>query len=153
MWCLLTPKNVSQNSKIQNIACASVYCKPGSQHKTDLYDHLAEAHNILSTKFQKGLNFIIAGDKNKLNLTPIINLSPNLAQIVKSPTRRDPVTFVEALLDPVITSLETYYQTPTCLPPLDPDPESNGKHSDHRIVVFRPVSAINNQFARTTRFI
>ena len=72
---------------------------------------------------------------------------------MKSPTRRDPVTFVEALLDPVITSLETYYQTPTCLPPLDPDPESNGKHSDHRIVVVRPVSAINNQFARTTRLI
>ena len=72
---------------------------------------------------------------------------------MKNPTRKDPVTFVEAILDPVITTLHTYYQTPRCLPPLDPDPDTNGKPSDHRIVLVRPISAINNQCARTTRHI
>ena len=52
VWSLLTPKNARPNSKIQNIACASVYCKPGSKHKTDLYDHIAEAHSIISTKYK-----------------------------------------------------------------------------------------------------
>ena len=153
VWCLLTPKNVTANCKIQKIACASIYCKPGSKSKTDLNDHIAEAYNILSTKYKKGLHFILAGDTNDLNLAPILNLSPNLVQIVRKPTRIDPVTGVEALLDPVITSLASYYQTPQCLPPLDPDPHTNGKPSDHRIVVVKPISAIDNLCARTTKII
>ena len=31
VWCLLTPKNVTKESKIQKIACAAIYSKPGSQ--------------------------------------------------------------------------------------------------------------------------
>ena len=151
VWCLLTPKNVSTDSKIQKIACATIYCKPNSKHKSDLIDHMAEAYNILSTKYQRGLHFLIAGDTNDLNLTPILNLSPNLLQIVKKPTRIDPVTCVEAILDPIITSLGAYYQTAQCLPPLDPDPESNGKPSDHMIVVIRPISSINNKNSRSLR--
>ena len=106
---------------------------------------------MLSTKYQNGLHFIIAGDTNELDLTQILNLSPNLLQIVNKPTRRDPVTGVEALLDPIITTLASYYQTPKCLPPLDCDPDSNGKASDHRIVVAHPISAIDNICARTTK--
>ena len=151
VWCLLTPLNVTPSSKIQKVACASVYCKPGSKQKTDLQDHIAEAYNILSTKFQHGLHFIIAGDTNELNLTPILNLSPNLVQIVDKPTRLDPVTFVEKLLDPVITTLSSYYQKPQVLPPLDSDPDKNGKPSDHRIVLVKPICAINNQSSSTTR--
>ena len=45
VWCLLTPKNANSKSKIQKIACASVYCKPSSKYKTDLHDHIAEAYN------------------------------------------------------------------------------------------------------------
>ena len=153
VWCLLTPKNVTPSSRIQRIACASVYRKPGSKHKSDLQDHIAEAYNILSTKYQRGLHFIIAGDTNELDLRPILSLSPNLTQIVKNPTRLDPVTGVEKMLDPVIMTLTTYYQTPQCLAPLDPDPDSNGKPSDHRIVVVQPISAINNQCTRSTRSI
>ena len=63
------------NTYQQKIACASVYFKPGCKHKSDLQDHMAEAYNILSTKFQRGLHFIIAGDTNDLSLTPILNLS------------------------------------------------------------------------------
>ena len=135
------------------MACASVYCKPGSKQKTDLHDHIAEAFNILSTKFQHGLHFIIAGDTNDLNLTPILNLSPNLVQIVDKPTRLDPVTFVEKFLDPVITTLSSYYQKPQVLPPLDSDPEKNGKPSDHRIVLIKTICAINNQSSNTSRTI
>ena len=140
-----------QQVKLKKIACASVYCKPNSRTKSELHDHIAEAYNMLSTKYKKGLHFIIAGDTNDLNLTPILNLSPNLSQIVTKPTRRDPATNVESILDPVITTLTSYYQAPCCLPPLDPDPDTNGKPSDHRIVVVRPISSINNKCARTTR--
>ena len=37
VWCLLTPVNVTPSSKIQKVACASIYCKPGSKQKTDLH--------------------------------------------------------------------------------------------------------------------
>ena len=38
-------------------------------------------------------------------------------------------------------------------PPLDPDPDSNGKPSDHFIPVMKPINAIDNKRARTTRLI
>ena len=151
VWCLLTPKNATTKSKIQKIACASVYCKPGSKNKTDLQDHIAEAYNLLKAKYQKGLHFIIAGDTNELNISPILDLSPHLKQIVKLPTRKDPVTGVEKILDPVITTLSALYKVPQCLPPLDADPGTKGKTSDHRIVVVRPIRSIDNQCARYTR--
>ena len=60
---------------------------------------------------------------------------------MKKPTRLDIVTVVEIKLDPVKTTLEAFYQTPQYLAPLDPDPHTNGKPSDHHIIVVRPISA------------
>ena len=98
--------------------------------------NIAEALNILSTIYHKGFHVIvivivivIAGDTNELNLTPILNLSPNLKQIVTSSTRTDPVTAVEKVLDPVIMTLGAYYQKTQFSAPLDPYPDSNGKPS------------------------
>ena len=34
---------------------------------------------------------------------------------------------------------------------MDPDPDKNGKKSDHRIVVARPINKINNKTSRETR--
>ena len=34
---------------------------------------------------------------------------------------------------------------------MDPDPDTNGKPSGHRIVVVRPISAVNNTCARSKR--
>ena len=151
VWCLVTPKNVTKESKVQKIACAALYSKPGYKHKSDLLDHLSEAFNILNTKFGKGLHFCIAGDTNELNLNSILNLSSNLVQVVTKPTRIDPVSGVEAILDPVIMTLSQYYQEPLCLDPLDPDPDKNGKKSDHRIVVMKPINIIDNKSARITK--
>ena len=144
IWCILTPKNIKNDSKIQKIACCSVYSKPNSKKKTLLLDHLSDAFNILSTKYGRGLEFVIAGDTNDLNLTPILNLSPRFHQIVKSWTRMNP----PAILDPIITTLANYYQTPECLDPLDADPEKHGKKSDHKIVVARPINKFNNKSGR-----
>ena len=56
-----------------------------------------------------------------------------------------------AILDPIIMTLSNYYQEPLCLEPLDSDPEKNGVKSDHRIVVTRPISTLNNKAIRQTR--
>ena len=145
VWAMLTPKNITHNSKIQRIACCSVYSKPNSKKKSLLLDHISETFNILNKKYGRGLHFIIAGDTNELKLDSILSLSPNMNQIVKDWTRLSP----PAILDPVITTLSSFYQIPECLDPLDPDPDRNGKPSDHRIVLVKPINVINNKCART----
>ena len=86
-----------------------------------------------------------------MKLNSILNLSPNFVQIVSKPTRIDPKTGSQLILDPVIMTLSTYYQEPICLDPLDSDPDKNGTKSDHRIVICRPINVINNRPARITR--
>ena len=62
-------------------------------------------------------------------------------------TRLDP----PAMLDPIMSTLGAYYQQPVCLPPLDADPDTNGKPADHLIVVMRPVNTLNNKPGRNFR--
>ena len=147
VWCVLTPKNVKHNSKIQKIACCSIYSKPASNKKTLLLDHISDAYNTLCTKYGRGLHFCLAGDTNDLKLDSILSLSPSLVQIVKTWTRLDP----PAILDPVIMTLSNLYQEPVCLEPLDADQDKHGKKSDHRIVIAKPINMFDNKCSRQTR--
>ena len=89
------------------------YRGPKSTKKKELFDHIAESYNLLLTKYGSDLQFIIAGDTNRLNLSPILSLSPSLKQVVKVPTRLNP----EAILDPIITTMCKYYCEPVTKPP------------------------------------
>ena len=82
VWCILTPKNVKHDSKIQKIACCALYCKPNSNSKTLLLDHISDGYNILSTKYGRGLHFVLAGDSNDLKLDSILHLNPSFVQIL-----------------------------------------------------------------------
>ena len=81
VWCILTPKNITHDSKIQKIACCALYSKPDSRKKSLLLDHISDTFNILNMKYGRGLEFVISGDTNDLNLDPILNLSPRFHQI------------------------------------------------------------------------
>ena len=146
-WAMLTPKQVFPTSVVKKIAVASIYCKPGSRKKTLLLDHIAETYHMLSAKYLDGLHFILAGDTNDLKLDSILSLSPNLQQVVTSATRN------LKMIDPIITTLSKYYQTPVCLPPLDNDPDKDGSPADHMIVHMRPIDAINNNPARKLKIV
>ena len=141
MWAVLTPKNVSSTSDVQKIVVASVYSKPDSRKKTVLLDHISQVYNLLCSKYKRGLHWIIAGDTNDLRLDPILMMSPNLKQVVQNFTRLNP----PRLLDPIITTLSRFYQVPQVLPPLDSDPDCNGKPSDHMMVVMTPITGINSR--------
>ena len=137
VWALVTPrKHCSQKHKYIAI-CSLYYRGPKSTKKQELFDHIAETFHFLSSKYGSNLQFIIAGDTNRLNLSPILNLSPNLKQVVKTFTRLNP----EAILDPIITTLWKYYQEPVTKPPINPNVNSKGKPSDHLIVIMEPLSA------------
>ena len=141
----MTPKTISPSSIVKRNAVASIYSKPDSRKKTLLLDHISETYHLLSSKYLSGLHFILAGDTNDLKLDSILNLSPNLKQVVNSATRGTKI------LDPIITTLSKFYQSPVCLPPLDNDPDKNGSPSDHKIVFMKPVDAINNNPARKVK--
>ena len=138
VWCILSPKGVTNCSTVKRIAVASIYSKPNSRKKTALLDHISETYNFLNSKFSDGLFFLLAGDTNDLKLDPILDLSPNLKQLVTQPTRLNP----PRILDPIITTLSKFYQTPECLPPLDPDPVSNGSPADHLMVLMKPITLL-----------
>ena len=42
VWCVITPKNVSQSSQVQKIACCALYSKPDSRKKALLLDHVSD---------------------------------------------------------------------------------------------------------------
>ena len=147
IWCILSPKNTTNDSEIQRIVCCALYSKPDSRKKSLLLDHISEVYNILSTKYGRGLHFVIGGDTNDLKLDSILSLDRRFVQVVQKWTRLNP----PAILDPVIMTLSKYYQEPLCLEPLDPDPEKKGAKSDHRIVLIVPINTINNKSIRNTR--
>ena len=149
VWALVTPKKPSCN-KFKYIAICSVYYRgPKSTKKKELFDHIGETFHFLSSKYGSNIQFIIAGDTNRLNLSPILNLSPNFKQVVKIPTRLKP----DAILDPIITTLWKYYQDPVTKPPINPNEGSNGKPSDHLIVLMEPLSSALDIKPRSYQFI
>ena len=91
---------------------------------------------ITISKYGSGIEFIIAGDTNRLNLSPILNLSPDLQQVVKVATRLNP----DRILNPIITTLRKYYCEPVTKPPIKADSKKAGKPSDHLVVVMEPIT-------------
>ena len=121
--------------------------KPGqpSQSHTLLNDHITDVFNILSSKYPRGLHWILAGDLNRMSLNTILSLESRFKQIVQDPTRLNP----PAILDPIVMTLSKYYQKPVCLPPLEAD--DGGSESDHLTVLAEPLLSINNKPARVKR--
>ena len=138
VWTLLTPKHTTPQCKVKHVAVASIYYRgPKSTKKDELFDHIAETFYFLSYNYGSNIQFVIAGDTNQLNLSPITDISPNLKQKVKVFTRLNP----PAILDPIITTLGKWYQSPVTKPPINPN-KDGGKPSDHLIVLMLPfVSA------------
>ena len=149
VWCCLTPKNIKSDSKIQKIICASIYCKPDSRFKSKLLDHITDTFNFLSTKYQKGLHWLLCGDTNTLKLDSIISLQSTMRQVVTERTRLR--SKPPGILDPIITTLSCYYQLPKVYPPLKSDLGTS--ESDHMIVIMTPIDNINNKPARTDRYV
>ena len=99
------PCQASSKSRIQHIAVASVYYSASkSAYKNAYYDHLADTYHFLLSKYGSRLQFLICGDTNRLNLSPILSLSPDLKQGVKVYTRYNP----PAILDPIITTMSKW---------------------------------------------
>ena len=150
VWALLTPRNTKPTNQFSHIVVASIYYRgPKSTRKDALFDHIAQCYHYLMAKYGNGLQFIIAGDTNRLNLSPILNLSPALKQVVQVPTRLNP----DVTLDPIITTMSRLYLPPITKPPIDNDQDKQGKPSDHLVVLMYPINAQVGMPPRTKRLV
>ena len=117
VWAVLTPKKVTNSSKIKKLIVASFYSKPSSRKKTLLLDHISEVYHQMLARYKDGVYFYICGDKNELKVDAILSLNQQLKQCVDMPTRLSP----PAVIDVIITDLHEFYQSPSCEPPLEVD--------------------------------
>ena len=140
VWALITPKTRNPRSEVKHIAVCSLYYRgPKSTKRKELFDHVAESFHLLTAKYGSDLHFIIAGDTNRLNLSPILDLSSALKQVVLVPTRLHP----DAILDPIITTLARFYCEPVTKPPINNDERNGGKPSDHLVVLMLPLTSVS----------
>ena len=146
---ILTPVEVNNSSVVKRIAAVAFYSKPASRKKTVLLDFLAETYHFISAQYSGEIKWIFAGDKNELNISDVLNLSPELKQCVDQPTRLTP----PAVIDVVITDLHPWYQRPVCEAALDVDEDAVGAPSDHLMVVMQPVSNFHNKKNRLKKHV
>ena len=81
---------------------------------------------MLTTKYD-GCGIFMGGDKNKMDISPIIHTNLKLKQINFLPTRKNEI------LDVCITNLFLYYNAPIIIPPVQPDIPGQGVASDHSV--------------------
>ena len=84
----------------------------------------------------------ICGDRNDLNINPILALNPSLKQIVTRPTHGTKTH------DIIITNLHNYMNTPIIVPTVTADNPLIGHPSDHSVPVATPLQSHDDQIRR-----
>ena len=133
VWALITPNNPS--NQVKHIAVASIYYKvKSSPPKNQNFLPYSTNISLLMFKIPEGSPLHNCRDTNRLNLSPILDLSGNLVQFVKITTRLNP----DAILDLIITTMSRFYCDLVTKPPLSNDQDKTGKPSDHLVVLMLP---------------
>ena len=100
-----------------------------------MINHLvATIHLLLGT--YPDSEVVVAGDRNKLDISLVSNKVPNLRLVPSSPT------YKLKQLDIILTTLGTCYKQAKVVDPIAPDKPSF-KPSDHKIMILYPVDNLN----------
>ena len=142
IWGLLKPK--SSEAQFKKIIVCSFYSPPNNGKNTRLADHIVGTLQMLNTKYPES-GIILGGDKNKMDLRPILNCGLRLKQVVDKFTRQDKI------LDVLIMNLSRFYNSPIIAPPIGPDNPDAGKDSDHSVPICIPHTDRFNPPDRTYR--
>ena len=129
IWGLLKPKNPT--AKIKKIVTCSFYSPPNKNRNSKMADHIVSTLQMLCTRYP-GCGIILGGDKNSMDIRPILNCGLRLRQVVTKSTRQGQI------LDVIIMNLSGLYKTPIIVPPLQPDDPFSAKPSDHSVPVCFP---------------
>lgn len=109
----------------------SFYSPPRSKKKTDLTNHIIEfTHHYLTS--YPGVPIVLGGDKNDLDLAPILACLPWFDQLVP--------THGYKTLDVIITNVKHLFEAPVTASPVECDDLTKGVPSDHLTVWLCPVT-------------
>ena len=134
IWVKLTPK---KKSNVKVFIICGIYSKPNARTKTLLNDHIASYYHLLKAKFDS-IKFFFLGDFNDFKPDLILQLSPQLRQLVHYPT------YGSKTLDLVITDAHVLYHPPKAEDALVPDDPLLAAPSDHlgNLLIPRTVSGV-----------
>ena len=88
-WIILKPMNDSD--LIENIAIASIYVSPTSHYKTVSINHIIYTIHLLRAQYDNRINYLIAGDLNRLKIDHILDSYGPLRQIITAATRQSAI--------------------------------------------------------------
>ena len=144
VWALAKPKHA--DAFFKNIILCSFYSPPRSKLRNKLKDHIVGTLQSLTPKLGE-CSIFCGGDKNRMDISSLINTNLKLKQIVQSPTRK------HAILDVCLTNCYKYYGVPEIIPPVQPDIPGQGVASDHSVPLCVPHTDPHNPPARVYKTI
>ena len=144
VWALARPKHEDAQFKV--IILCSFYSPPRSRLRSKLKDHIIGTLQMLTTKYD-GCGIILGADKNKMDISQLLNTNLKLKQIVSRPTRK------KEILDICLTNLFSFYNAPIIVPPVQPDIPGQGVPSDHSVPLCVPHTDPHNPPARVYKTI
>ena len=141
VWTIIRPKIVTSRTTYREHIVVAFYSPPSKGKNQALLDHLITTAHSLLTKYPKA-GLIIGGDRNSLDITPLITALPRTLQIVTKPTHNGKI------LDIIVTNLHQFYANPYILPPVMPDNFRTHKQSDHAYAVATPLAVSTSKVTR-----
>ena len=144
VWALAQPK--AEDAQFKKIILCSFYSPPRSRLRNKLKDHIIGTLQMLTTKYQDCIIYV-GGDKNKMDISSLLNNNLKLKQIVGLPTRK------KEILDILLTNLFPYLNAPIIIPPVQPDIPGQGVPSDHSVPLCVPHTDPSKPPTRTYRTI
>ena len=142
-WTVLAPlSGQKDNLKVKRILVGSIYVSPKSRVKSEIIEHMIQSIHSVRAKYENEVNCLIGGDFNHLDISEILECHGGLKQIIFVPTRK------QATLEILLRDLRSLYHSPTTLPPLQADPGTGGKDSDHDGLLFVPLYNVQYKVER-----
>ena len=133
VWGLVRPRVPTTTFK--GIIVCSFYSVPHSKTKTKLVEHITLTYTELKARY-RGCFFLMGGDKNDLDITKLLGISPTFHQHNTKPT------YGNKNIDVLVSDFTHLYGEATIIPnvPTDllPGQPGGGQPSDHPIVYCRP---------------
>ena len=136
IWRLAISNTEQRN--IRKIFIGSFYISPRSKYKNNIIEHIIQTIHYTRSLHDNQVNFIVAGDFNRVSISEIISCYGALKQVCLVPSRNN------AALEVIITDLGHLFHPPTSFPSLKVDSDKTGRDSDHLVIVFAPKS--NSEF-------
>ena len=143
VWGLVRPKKKTKD--FRGIIVCSFYSVPYSKRKTQLVEHITINYSELKT-VHKNFFFLTGGDKNDLEISNILDISPSLHMHNTRPT------YGNKKIDVLVFYMVHHYSEPiiiqNVLTDIPDGQPGGGKWSDHPIIYSTPRLERESQSAK-----